>query len=466
VDSGALAAPFFSAKIMVFHPKAGHDGLDLALRNIACPVPGARRDFMTATASIPLDFPQALNQIQPDDTGRMTAEFSGSRLTSHYQPIFSLSHQRVIGCEGLLRATDAQGQPVSPLTILAMAQAQGRLVTLDRLARLLHVLNRPRGENQWLFLNVHPEVFVDTMTKTSFMADLLAHENLSAGDIVIEVLEDAIRDEGRFAETVARLRDLGFLIALDDFGAGHSNFDRVWTVQPEIVKLDRSFALRMEHDEGARRLMPRIVNLLHEAGSLVLLEGIETETQAHIALDSDIDFVQGYYFARPSPRPEFDARQEALIGDLWQDFSTREAEVNELQREAIAPYQNALGYASVLLSAGRPMAEACTGFLDLEYANFCYLLDRTGRQVGANLWGAQMRSDRRSPRFRPLANASEARWSRRPYFRRAIRQLNRVQVTRPYLSATTARLCVTLSVGFLLDGEPCVLCGDIAWQQG
>jgi len=410
-----------------------------------------------------MDFARALGAVERDAAGRATARFGAWRLGSHFQPIVSLSHQRVIGCEGLLRASDLAGNPVAPLAVLAAAQGGGELVALDRVARLLHVLNRPPGADQWLFLNVHPEVFVDAIAKSSFMVDLLAHQRLAAGDVVVEVLEDAIRDEARFAETVDRLREEGFLIALDDFGAGHSNFDRVWTVRPEIVKLDRSFAARMEHDIDARRLMPRIVNLLHEAGSLVLLEGIETETQAHIALDADIDFVQGYYFARPAARPETGAAVTESVRALWRDFTSRETAAETAQREMIAPYRNALGYASVLIAAGHDPAEACAGFLDLPLANFCYLIDGDGRQLGANLWSRRPDAVPPSPRFRPVGNASEARWSRRPYFRRALRQLDRVQVTRPYLSATTASLCVTLSVGFLKEGLPHVLCGDIVW---
>lgn len=412
-----------------------------------------------------MDFASALGTVEHDADGRAHAGFGAHRLTSHFQPIVSLSHQRVIGSEGLLRASDASGRPVAPLALLAQAQQAGELVTLDRIARLLHVLNRPASGDQWLFLNVHPEVFVSGISKSSFMVDLLAYQRMAAGDVVIEVLEDAIRDEACFTEAVARLRTEGFLIALDDFGAGHSNFDRVWAVGPDIVKLDRSFAVRMEHDIDARRLMPRIVNLLHEAGSLVLLEGIETETQAHIALDSDIDFVQGYYFARPAPTPDTGTHVTAGVRALWQDFSAREAAAGAAQRELIAPYRNALGYASTMIGAGRDPLEACAGFLDLPLANFCYLLDSEGRQTGENMWSTRAGAARPSPRFRPLTHASEARWSRRPYFRRAVCHFDRVQVTRPYLSASTADLCVTLSVGFRRDGDPFVLCGDIAWAR-
>ncbi|MDP1526862.1 MAG: EAL domain-containing protein [Rhodocyclaceae bacterium] len=408
------------------------------------------------------DFPAVLGLIERDANGRASAQLGEYRLSSHFQPIVSLSHQRVIGHEGLMRASKANGQTVSPVDLLVAAQGNGELVAVDRVARALHVLNRPASEAQWLFLNVHPEVFIEPLTSSSFTADLLAHQQMTNVDVVIEVLEDAIRDEALFAERVGRLHEAGFLIALDDFGAGHSNFDRVWTVKPDIVKLDRSFALRSEQDAGARRLMPRIVNLLHEAGSLVLLEGIETAVQAQIALDSDIDFVQGYYFARPSAIPEADVALEANIRALWHDFSAREAAAGTAQRELIAPYQNALGYASVLIVGGHAFPEACKGFLELPLANFCYLLDREGRQIGQNVWNTRG-TVQPSQRYQPLSNASEARWSRRPYFRRAIRQLDRVQVTRPYLSASTAELCVTLSVGFLREGEPYVLCGDIAW---
>jgi EAL domain-containing protein (putative c-di-GMP-specific phosphodiesterase class I) len=420
---------------------------------------------MTFDLSASPDFAAVIGLIERDASGRASAQLGEYRLSSHFQPIVSLSHQRVIGHEGLMRASKADGQGILPADVLMAAQRKGELVAVDRIARALHVLNRPASEAQWLFLNVHPEVFIEPLTTSSFTADLLAHQQMTNVDVVIEVLEDAIRDEALFAERVGRLHEAGFLIALDDFGAGHSNFDRVWTIKPDIVKLDRSFALRSEQDAGARRLMPRIVNLLHEAGSLVLLEGIETAVQAQIALDSDIDFVQGYHFARPAAVPEVGEALEANIRALWHDFSAREASTDTAQRELIAPYQNALGYASVLIASGHPLPDACKGFLDLPLANFCYLLDHEGRQIGQNVWNSRGVPDAAQPsqRYRPLANASAARWSRRPYFRRAIRQLDRVQVTRPYLSASTAELCVTLSVGFRHKGEPYVLCGDVAW---
>ncbi|MDR8045831.1 EAL domain-containing protein, partial [Burkholderia cenocepacia] len=91
-------------------------------------------------------------------------------------------------------------------------------------------------------------------------------------------------------------RTHGFLIALDDFGAGQSNIERIWQLNPDIVKLDRIMLSHAAHRTGLTAILLGLVTLLHEAGKLVLVEGIETEHEAQIALSCEADFVQGYYF--------------------------------------------------------------------------------------------------------------------------------------------------------------------------
>jgi hypothetical protein len=68
-------------------------------------------------------------------------------------------------------------------------------------------------------------------------------------------------------------------------------------------------------------------------------------------------------------------------------------------------------------------------------------------------------------RFAPLRDAAGANWSRRHYFRRAISRPDKVQVTRPYLSAATATQCITVSIAFKIRGERRVLCGDLRWDE-
>lgn len=410
-----------------------------------------------------------LDAIRPRirvENGRFAGDYAGLRLGSHFQPIFSVAHSRVVGYEALMRAQDSQGKPVAPLDVFAGSSDFFSTLLLDRLSGTIHVQNfqNQRAPEGWLFLNVNAQVFLESMHHGDFFDELLKTTGFPAHRIVTEVLEQGVMDEVRLVEAVQFFRSKGFLIALDDFGAGHSNFDRIWNLQPDIVKLDRSMIAKAGTNLRIRRMMPVMVSLLHEAGSLVLMEGVETESEALIAMDADADFVQGYYFARPQADlpPAGDSRE--LFDHLWQDF--REVTLPEVsgQKQEIGPYRNAIGYAASLLESGIPLAQAAGGFLQLPGAERCFLLDGEGRQIGHNII-----NDRHPPavdkRYSPLLNADGANWSRRYYFRRALDHPGKVQVTRPYLSITGANQCITVSIGTRLNGEMLVLCGDVNWRD-
>jgi EAL domain-containing protein (putative c-di-GMP-specific phosphodiesterase class I) len=422
--------------------------------------------FPDADVSTDLNYESLRAQLREHDDGRLTASYGGYRCSSAFQPIVSLTHARVVGHEGLLRATSADGEYFPPPLLLDKAIANGEILQLDRLCRTLHVANAHQVRDGWLFLNIHPDSFsrAQQANRKAFMADLLEHNGLQPRMIVVEILEEVIEDEDYFRNTVGQLRELGCLLAIDDFGAGHSNFDRIWQVAPEIVKLDRRFAVQCEADPRARRMLPRIVNMLHEAGALVLLEGIETATQAMIALESDIDFAQGYYFARPAPEPLPIHQTLSTVAELWEHYENESRHDYRKRRERIAPYEQAVVKAAMELAMRNDdLTGACRGFLGLPDTEFCYLLDGQGLQVGANVWSSE-NSQQAAGSYKPIAGIDGARWSRRPYFRRAMEHFGQVQTTRPYLSSATGHLCVTISIAFHQGKQARVLCGDMRWD--
>lgn len=392
-----------------------------------------------------------------------TASFESYSLSSHFQPIFSLSMGRRVGHEALLRPA-LNGQPVSPLAFLQSERSFAELQKLDQLCHVLHMQNfrQKKTDDSWLFLNMHPEVFLRAphAEGDASFAYLLDGLGFPSNLLVVEVLEEAVRENTAFACAVNYFRELGCLIALDDFGAGHSNFDRVWKIQPEIVKLDRSLIKQAREETKIRRILPQMVSLLHEAGALVLMEGVETLEEAHIALDADIDFVQGFYFGRPAAELADVWQSRVLINGTWVVSDQLWQDERIEQHMELAAYQNAIGYAASLLSSGRSLNEACADFLNLPLSQFCYLLDGSGRQIGSNLW-AQHANPSANPRLEPLKDTRNARWSRRPYFRSAMEHFGRVQTTRPYLSISSSCLCSTISSSFKIEQDAFVLCGDV-----
>ncbi|SIT35141.1 Diguanylate phosphodiesterase [Paraburkholderia ribeironis] len=396
---------------------------------------------------------------------RYSVQHGELTLTSVFQPIFSLSHMRAVGYEGLLRARDALDRTVSALDVFGEAARLGDVLHMDRLAQTLHLENfKVLGvEHEWLFLNVHPDALTDPYHAAALLANL-RRLDLPSRRIVLEVLEQGAEDLERLADSVRQFRERGFLIALDDFGAGHSNVERIWQLNPDIVKLDRIMLSHAAHRADMAAILPGLVTLLHEAGKLVLIEGVETEHEAQMALACNADFVQGFFFGRPSPGA-VDAEHAAVcIGEVTERYREQAQARERRKASRLAPYLRAFERAAERLAAGESLEEVCWNFLALDHAARCFLLDAKGRQAGRNV---VLRADRaaRETRFLPLVDAQGASWLRRPYFRDAINAPERVHVTRPYLSINEALPCVTLSVATRVGEKTCVLCGDIDWED-
>jgi EAL domain-containing protein (putative c-di-GMP-specific phosphodiesterase class I) len=406
--------------------------------------------------------------IQEED-GRWCARQGELRLSSAFQPIYSFPHARPVGFEALVRVQDAQGLPVSPISLFEGVQDFEQQIWLDRLCRLVHVHNfcAQASEDCWLFLNIHPAVFIHSTQQAMLLrraVDLLNSLGMPMHRLVLEVTEDVMAQDQSFEDAVGWAREVGCLLALDDFGAGHSNFDRVWRLRPEIVKLDRSLLRRAMQSPRIARMMTQVVGLLHECGSLALLEGVESDEEAQLALDADIDLVQGYAFGRPQPElvPVRQTSQE--ITGVWRLFDERVRVSRLSYQERVAPFRTALSLALQPLQQGQELERACEAFLRQAGALMVYRLDGEGRAVGDI---AYSEAGRPQPieRFAPLERAGDARWARRPYFRRAVDQVGEIQVTRPYLSLFGARLCITVSVAYWLQGQLQVLCGDVDWSD-
>ena len=169
--------------------------------------------------------------VDADDGARRTY-----RLATHFQPIFSLAHRRPVGFEALIRGTDPEGRVYLPAELLAQAPAGVARMQLDRQCRVLHVrsFRRLNDDVSWLFLNVDPHIAVQGHRFGSF-AQMLEENDLSPHRVAVELIETPFDDEKRLVKAVDHYHELGCLVVIDDFGAGYSNFDRIWQLKPDIV---------------------------------------------------------------------------------------------------------------------------------------------------------------------------------------------------------------------------------------
>lgn len=405
-------------------------------------------------------------KIEPD--GQRIAHCDHFVVRSAFQPVISVAHQRVVGYEGLARVTNNAGEVVSPADLFNSVSDIESLVAVDRVCREIHLGNFAHADlsPRWLFLNVHPMVAMHGHQFGAFFAQILQQLKIDGWQVVIEIVEAELPDELLLNDAIALYRSLGCLVALDDFGVGGSQFTRLWRIDADIVKLDRSLILEAEQSVRAQRTLPSLVAMIHEAGSLVLQEGIETSRQLELALSAGVDLLQGFGLARPA----LIAQDEPFNRDFLSAglaASTLEADrVDNLLHQQIMSVTERFEDMLVALERNVPLEVAAQAILSMKMVARVFVLDGDGRQQGDTVNGIFAPSSIKN-RFRPLAKAKGASWAKRPYFRRAMIEPGIVQISRPYLSVAGGNLCRTISYArpHVPHHGIKVVCCDINWTD-
>jgi EAL domain-containing protein (putative c-di-GMP-specific phosphodiesterase class I) len=119
--------------------------------------------------------------------------------------------------------------------------------------------------------------------------------------VVLEITERAALAEiSEVQRRMARLRAMGFRIALDDLGAGYAGLTNFTELRPEIVKLDQTLVRGIDSDSVKRRLVASLVGVCRDIGTVVVAEGIETPAERDVLVDAGCDLLQGYLLGRPA----------------------------------------------------------------------------------------------------------------------------------------------------------------------
>ncbi|HEU4582029.1 MAG TPA: EAL domain-containing protein [Polyangiaceae bacterium] len=211
-----------------------------------------------------------------------------------FQPILTSDGHEVYGHEVLLRSDEPN--LTDPVQVLEAAELLGSLDELGRVIRERAVEAFEQLPSEGLmFVNLHPKDLADP-------ALFLASEPLSriAQRVVLEITERSSLDKlDNVGERVAKLRRMGFRIAVDDLGAGYAGLTTFAQLEPEIVKLDMSLVRDVNTNPTKRKVVRSMTQLAREIGALVVAEGVESEEELEAVVHLGCDFVQGFYFARP-----------------------------------------------------------------------------------------------------------------------------------------------------------------------
>ncbi|HYS66875.1 MAG TPA: EAL domain-containing protein, partial [Paraburkholderia sp.] len=382
-------------------------------------------------------------------------------LASHFQPLYSLSHQKQVGFEALLRGEQDDGTLVPPVVLFAPRPSSDE-GALDRASHAVH-LGHARTllpAEAWLFLNILPATFI-AEGYADQLAAMVRAVGLEPERVILEILESHGGSVDDMSRAAALYRAHGFLIAVDDFGAGQSNLDRLFRIRPDLVKLDGELIRATGHG-NEQPILPKLVSLLHHAGMLVVVEGVETTEELILAVESNVDFAQGYLLGRPAAEIAPPESVRRRIDDAFNVIAQGRAHQHALFESEVEPYRSALRLAADALLRGVAMEEAFALLATLDRCVSCFILDDAGRQIGHELPGPAWRSEGAS--LHPVANPRDARWDHRPYFRNAVLLPGVAVASNPYLSLASGRPCIAVTLAVQFAAGRSVIGVELDWS--
>ncbi|CDG83325.1 putative bifunctional diguanylate cyclase/phosphodiesterase [Janthinobacterium agaricidamnosum] len=252
----------------------------------------------------------------------------------HVQPKIMLGSGQVVGVEALVRWVHPERGNVFPDEFIPFAEQTGfiRVLTrwvLEKSAALCQELIQ-QGVFLKISVNLSTRDLLDQDLPAKF-ADILLRHNLAPSSFCLEITESAIMDDPvRAQTTLERLHAMGVDLSIDDFGTGYSSLAYLKRLPVDELKIDKSFVLNMENDEGDTKIVRSTIDLGHNMGLRVVAEGIESEAVWRLLAELGCDQGQGYFMSRPIPADQLSGwlgkwRSPIIVGAAISDDEVTEA---------------------------------------------------------------------------------------------------------------------------------------------
>lgn len=238
---------------------------------------------------------------------------NNNELKLFYQPKINLDTKKIIGIEALVRWIKKSGEIVMPGVFIPVAENSMLITRIsDFVIREACAQNKKWHDMGFADLTVSVNLSSVDFYQTDvceLIRKALRESGLEAKYLEIELTESlALKDvEMAISQMVTIRDDIGVKISMDDFGTGYSSLSYIQILPISLLKLDRSFISQIEDDVVSREIVSSVVNIAKSKKIETIAEGIETESQAKILMETGCDHAQGFFFGKPMPANEMDA---------------------------------------------------------------------------------------------------------------------------------------------------------------
>jgi EAL domain-containing protein (putative c-di-GMP-specific phosphodiesterase class I) len=223
----------------------------------------------------------------------------------HYQPIIALRDSRLAGFEALLRWRHPERGEIMPKEFIPVAEETEQITALEHWA--MHEACRCMKDWQERFSNARSLTMHVNLSGKHFDQDLiqelqttLTETGLSASYLNLEITESMLMENADSAVSLLKqLKELGVGLSIDDFGTGYSSLSYLHRFPIDILKVDRSFVNKLDHDPEQLAIVRTIMTLAWNLGIEVVAEGVETNKQLAQVIALQCDYGQGFHYSEP-----------------------------------------------------------------------------------------------------------------------------------------------------------------------
>jgi diguanylate cyclase (GGDEF)-like protein len=240
----------------------------------------------------------------------MRAAIVQNEFVLHYQPIFDLRTQAVVGVEALVRWQNPKLGLVAPNMFIPTAEKSGLIVELgqwviDEACRQMSAWREAGAPRMTVSVNMSPVQFRRGDVE-GVIGRALARSGLDPACLELEVTESTlVQDTDKFIAVLQRIKGLGIRISIDDFGTGYSNLSYLQRFAVDKLKIDQSFVKRLTNGPQDAAIVNAIIQMAKSLHLTTNAEGVEDEATRALLAEMGCDLAQGYLLARPMTADQF-----------------------------------------------------------------------------------------------------------------------------------------------------------------
>ena len=225
------------------------------------------------------------------------------------QPQYEITSHRLVGAEALIRWMHPTEGMISPADFIPIFENNGFIYQLDSYVcrRVCQLLVQWKESGKYVPVSVNlSRVDFQNPELISMLESTIQEYSVPKELLHLEITESAYVDsDGELNKTVDELKQLGYIIEMDDFGHGYSSFNMLKDASVDVIKLDMGFLNKESNMDKGGNVIESLVKLAYSLGMLVIAEGVENEREANFLRAIGCNLVQGYLYGKPMPEESF-----------------------------------------------------------------------------------------------------------------------------------------------------------------